>query len=366
MEILNAEQTSQESLLFQKVAETNHEQVVFCNDKATGLKAIIALHNTTLGPGLGGCRMYPYSNEQEAITDVLRLSKGMTYKASISGLNLGGGKSVIIGDPQSIKSEGLFRKFGQYIQSLSGQYITAEDVGTTTKDMEYIKMETNHVVGLPKVYGGGGDPSPVTAYGVYLGIKASAKHLYGNEDLANKKVLVEGVGKVGMHLLDHLNKENAEIFVSDINDKNLNQATNDYGAKVVAPENIASADVDIYAPCAMGATLNDETIPQMKASIVAGAANNQLADENIHSSILHEKGILYAPDYLINAGGLINVYTEWNGYHQESAMQITERIYDVTSNLMQKARDENITTTEAANRMAEERIQNIGMLNINY
>ncbi len=365
MDVLNETQVNTEQgLIFDKIAESDHEQIVFCNDPETGLKAIIGIHNSTLGPALGGCRMYNYSSDQEALTDVLRLSRGMTYKASISGLNLGGGKSVIIGDPNSQKSEAFFRKFGRYIQSLNGKYITAEDVGTTTKDMEYIKMETNNVVGLPKVHGGGGDPSPVTAYGVYLGMKASAKQVFGKEELTQKKILVEGIGKVGMYLLDHLSKENAQILVSDINQHNLKKAANKYGAHVVDTENIFEQDIDIYAPCALGATLNSDTIPKLNAKIVAGAANNQLADEDIHASMLMDHGVLYTPDYLINAGGLINVYTELNGYHQESAMNLTENIYQVSNEIIKKARDENVSTNLAANRMAEERIESIGKIHM--
>ncbi len=366
MEVLNEMQTESENdLVFSEIIENQHEQVVFCNDPQTGLKAIIAIHDSTLGPGLGGCRMYNYASDQDALVDVLRLSRGMTYKASISGLNLGGGKSVIVGDPNTQKSEAFFRKFGQYIENQNGKYITAEDVGTTTKDMEYIKMETNNVVGLPLEHGGGGDPSPVTAYGVYLGMKAASKELYGKEDLTQKRILVEGVGKVGVHLLDYLAKENATILVADINQDNLKKAVNEYGAQVVDTENIFDTDIDIYAPCALGATLNSDTIPKLNAEIVAGAANNQLADEDTHAEMLKENGVLFAPDYLINAGGLINVYTELNGYNERRAMQLTENIYKVSQELIRKAKEENISTNLAANRMAEDRINLIGKIQMN-
>lgn len=352
--------------LFDKLSENDYEQIVFCQDKISGLKAIIAIHNTTLGPGLGGTRMYNYKNEQDAITDVLRLSRGMTYKAAISGLNLGGAKAVIIGDPRSLKSEALMRRFGRFIENLAGKYITAEDVGTTTRDMEYVKMETNHVVGLPEIMGGGGDPSPVTAYGVFLGMKACVKEVYGTDSVAGRKVLVEGVGKVGGHLVELLAKDGAQVMVADVNEDALNYAAKEYNAKIVSLSDILEQDMDIYSPCALGATLNDESIPQLKCSIVAGAANNQLKDEAVHGNMLMERGILYAPDFLINAGGLINVYTELNGYKREIAMAKTETIYDVTRDIINMAQTEQIPTYEAANRIAENRIATIGKIKMNY
>jgi leucine dehydrogenase len=354
------------NVLFDKLTEHDYEQIMFCQDKITGLKAIIAIHNTTLGPGLGGTRMYNYKNEQDALTDVLRLSRGMTYKASISGLNLGGAKAVIIGDPRRIKSEGLMRRFGRFVENLSGKYITAEDVGTTTRDMEYIKMETDHVAGLPEIMGGGGDPSPVTAYGVYLGMKACVNEVYGSDSLEGKTILVEGVGKVGSNLVELVAKEGAKIMVADVNEDALVAVARKFGAKVVPLQDVFEQDMDIYAPCALGATLNDDSIAQMKCSIVAGAANNQLAEETVHGQMLLEKGILYGPDFLINGGGLINVYTELHGYKREIAMARTENIYDVTKNIIRKAREEQIPTYEAANRMAEERIATIGGIHLNY
>lgn len=354
------------SLLFDRMTENDYEQVVFCQDRSTGLKAIIAIHNTTLGPGLGGTRMYNYKNEQDALTDVLRLSRGMTYKAAISGINLGGAKAVIIGDPRRVKNEALMRRFGRFVDNLGGKYITAEDIGTTTRDMEWVKMETEHVSGLPEIMGGGGDPSPVTAYGVYLGMKASAKEVYGTDSLAGKRVLVEGVGKVGGHLVELLAKEGAVIMVADVNEEALNNMVKDYNAKVVPLTDIFDQDMDIYAPCALGATLNDETIPQLRCSIVAGAANNQLQDETVHGPALMNRGILYAPDFLINAGGLINVYTELNGYNRQIAMASTENIYTVTRDLVHMAVAENIPTYMAANKMAENRIRSIGNIHLNY
>lgn len=352
--------------LFDKLNNADYEQIVFCQDKSSGLKAIIAIHNTVLGPGLGGTRMYAYANEQDAITDVLRLSRGMSYKAAISGLNLGGAKAVIIGDPRVIKSEALIRKFGRFIKNLNGKYITAEDVGTTTRDMEYVKMETDHVVGLPEIMGGGGDPSPVTAYGVYLGMKACAKNVFGSDSLKGRKVLVEGVGKVGSSLVELLAKEEATIMVSDIYEESVLNISRKHNVKVVPLNEIFEQDMDIYSPCAMGARLNDDNISAMKCAIVAGAANNQLANEDRHGNMLVDKGILYAPDFLINAGGLINVYTELHGYNRDIAMSRAENIYATTQNIIQLAKDESIPTYAAANKMAEQRIEAIGKVKLTY
>jgi leucine dehydrogenase len=341
-----------------------HEQVVFCHDHETGLKAIIAIHNTVLGPALGGTRFWKYSTEAEALQDVLRLSRGMTFKASISGLNLGGGKAVIIGDSKKDKSEQLFRRFGKFVNSLSGKYITAEDVGTSTKDMEYVNMETRHVTGLPESMGGGGDPSPVTAYGVYMGMKASAKHLWGNDSLNGKKVVVQGVGHVGENLVKLLTKEGARVSIIDINEDQLKKVSSDTGAQVLSSTDFYDMDMDIYAPCALGATLNTDTINRLKCAIVAGAANNQLAEEAVHGKMLSEKGIIYAPDFLINAGGLINVYSELTGYNRERALQQTEKIFDYTLDIHGKAATENIPTYLAATRMAEKRIADIGRVKL--
>jgi leucine dehydrogenase len=250
--------------LFAQIHTTNHEQVVFCNDNDSGLKAIIAIHNTVLGPGLGGTRMWNYASEADALTDVLRLSRGMTYKAAISGLNLGGAKAVIIGDANKDKSEALMRKFGRFVENLNGKYITAEDVGTTTQDMVYVNMETDSVCGLPESRGGGGDPSPVTAYGVYMGMKASAKKAYGTDSLAGKKIGIQGIGKVGMHLVELVSKENAEVYVSDINQASLDHAVKEYNATVVNGDEMYDLDMDIFAPCALGGILNTENIEKLK------------------------------------------------------------------------------------------------------
>jgi leucine dehydrogenase len=355
-----------QSDIFSELNTHDHEQVVFCQDNETGLKAIIAIHNTVLGPGLGGTRFWAYNNEKDAINDVLRLSRGMTYKASISGLNLGGAKAVIVGDAKTLKSEGLFRKFGRFVENLNGKYITAEDVNTTTKDMEYVNMETENVVGLPEWLGGGGDPSPVTAYGTYMGIKASAKQAWGGDSLAGKTVAVQGIGKVGYHLLELLHKEGAKLYISDLNEDVLKKANEAFGAVSVPSEDIFGLDVDVFAPCAMGAILNSDTIPQLKCSIVAGAANNQLKDENVHGPQLVDKGIIYAPDFVINAGGLINVYSEWTGYNREKAMSQTENIYNTILNIYSHASNNNTHPQAAATELAEKRVNDMMRVRSTY
>lgn len=364
MEIKELEKV-EHSGLFGTVAQMGHEQVVFCYDEATGLKSIIAIHNTTLGPALGGTRMWNYTSEQEALTDVLRLSRGMTFKASISGLNLGGGKAVIIGDAKTMKTEAFMRRFGKFVNSLSGKYITAEDVNMKTADMEFISMETKHVTGLPESMGGGGDPSPVTAYGTFVGMKAAAKRVYGNDSLTNKKVVVQGVGQVGMNLVEHLVKENAQVYITDISDEKVKALAQKFGVKAVAMDAVYDLDVDIYAPCALGATLNDNTIPRLKCSIVAGAANNQLKDEVKHGYMLIDRGITYAPDFLINAGGLINVYNEYLGnYNRARVFEQAEGIYTTCLNIIHYAEKEKINTQEAAIKLAEKRIEEVGRVRI--
>lgn len=341
----------------------NHEQIVFCNDNATGLKAIIAIHNTVLGPSLGGTRMWNYNNEMEALTDVLRLSRGMTYKSSVAGLNLGGGKAVIIGDSKKIKSEALLRRFGKFVDSLGGKYITAEDVAMTSRDMELIHMETKYVSGLPENMGGSGDPSPVTAYGVYVSMKASAKETWGSDSLSGKKVLVQGIGHVGESLVGHLTKEGAKVYINDISEDRVKAAIEKYKAEFVAADKMFDLDIDIYAPCALGATVNDTTLSQLKCKVICGAANNQLADETKHGEMVKSKGILYAPDFVVNAGGIINVFYELEGYNRERAMSHAEKIYDTTWNIFQTAKQENIPTYKAANILAEKRIESIARIN---
>jgi leucine dehydrogenase len=353
-----------ESNVLAQMSNKEHEQILFCTDKATGLKAMIAIHNTVLGPALGGTRMWTYENEALALRDVLRLSRGMTYKAAISGLNLGGGKAVIIGDSRTLKNEALMRRFGKFVDSLGGKYITAEDVGMSPLDMEYIHDETDHVVGLPTSLGGGGDPSPVTAYGVYMGMKAAAKYTYGSDDLSGKKIVVQGAGHVGQYLIDLLVKENANVGVSDIFEDKLNQVKSKHSnIEIINPDSIYGVNMDIYAPCALGATINDDTLKQLKCRVIAGAANNQLQKEEKHGKQVKDMGIVYAPDFLINAGGLINCYSELEGYNRDRAMSKTEMIYDTALNIMKLADAENIPTYQSANALAEQRIEAIGNIN---
>jgi len=345
-----------EGLVVGKMSIMGHEQVVYCHDTETGLKAIIAIHNTVLGPALGGIRMWNYENEFKALEDVLRLSRGMSFKAAISGLDLGGGKAVIIGDASTQKTEALMRKFGLFVESLDGKYITAEDVGMNTKDMEYVRMETKHVTGIPESMGGSGDPSPVTAYGVYMGMKAAAKYKWGNDNLAGKIVVVQGVGHVGKNLVKHLTEEGAKVIINDINKIRLAELAEEFGATIVMGDAIFDLDMDIYAPCALGATVNPETLSRLRCSVIAGAANNQLEDEVRDGKICTDKGIVYAPDFLINAGGLINVYSEIKGYNREQALEQTRKIYDTTLEILKKAELEDITTHAAALQIAEQRI----------
>lgn len=353
----------QEQGIFGTLAESGHEQVVYCQDQATGLKAIIAIHNTVLGPALGGTRMWNYEREEAALTDVLRLSRGMTFKAAISGLNLGGGKAVIIGDATTLKTESFLRRFGKFVNSLHGKYITAEDVNMKTSDMEYIRMETPHVTGLPESMGGGGDPSPATAYGVYMGMKAAAKKVFGADSLSGKKIAVQGVGQVGMHLVEHLVKERAEIFITDLSAEKVKRIAQQFPVTGVDKDSIYDLDMDIYAPCALGATVNDETINRLRCSIIAGAANNQLGDELRHGYMLADRSITFAPDFLINAGGLINVYHEYLGnYNRKRVLEQTEKIFDTCLDILGFAEEEKISSQEAAIRLAEKRISDVGRL----
>ena len=353
--------------VFEEMSKRDHEQIIHCYDKETGLKAIIGIHNTTLGPSLGGCRFFNYEKEEDALNDVLRLSRGMTYKSAAAGLNLGGGKAVIIGNPKKMKSESLFRAYGRFIQGLAGRYITAEDVGTTVQDMEWVRMETDYVTGISRALGGSGDPSPVTALGCYEGIKSSVKWLTGSESLEGKVVAVQGVGAVGYHLVQHLTRDGARVFVCDIDKENLRRVAADFrNVEVVAVDSIYDVDCDVFAPCAMGAVVNDETLPRLKCQIIAGSANNVLADEEVHAMALEKRGILYAPDYVINAGGLINVANELEGYNRERAVQQAAGIYNIVTEIFQIARDEKITTLIAANTLAERRIQNLGRIKNTY
>ena len=354
-EIIDAKDLKRDPV-FGQLSFDGHEQIVFCNDEDTGLKAIIGIHNTVLGPALGGTRMWQYKTEWDALNDVLRLSRGMTYKAAITGLNLGGGKAVIIGDAKTQKNDALMRRFGEFVNSLSGKYITAEDVGMETRDMDIVREVTPHVTGISESKGGAGNPSPITAYGVYMGMKAAAKYQFGTDNLAGKKVLVQGVGHVGETLVKHITDEGAKVILNDINEARLEELSKKYGANVVLGNDIYGLDIDIYAPCALGATVNDITIPQLQAKVIAGAANNQLADEVKNGRMLKERGIAYAPDFLINAGGIINVYAELEGYNKAESIRKTENIYNTTLEIFNLSEKENITTHRAAFNIAQSRI----------
>lgn len=342
--------------VFEMIEPMEHEQVMYFNDKDTGLKGIIAVHNTVLGPSLGGCRIWNYDNESDALWDVLRLSRGMTFKSSISGINLGGGKAVIIGNPKVKRDEAFWRRFGKFVDSLNGKYITAEDVGTSTEVMSIVMQETKHVTGKPVSAGGTGDPSPFTAYGVFLGLKASVKELTGSDSLEGKRVAVQGVGHVGHSLVGHLTAAGAKVFVTDINQTNLENTAKEFNATVVGTHEIYDLDVDVYSPCALGATVNSDTISTLRCSIIAGAANNQLADENLHGQMLLDKGIIYAPDFLINAGGVINCYREVHSLGEAESNVLIENIYGRTLEIFKKSKEENIPTQEAAIRIAADRI----------
>ncbi len=343
-----------------------HEQIVFCNDSRTGLQAIIAIHSTVLGPALGGTRMWPYQNEEEALIDVLRLSRGMSYKAAVSGLNLGGGKAVIIGESRTQKTEMMFRKFGQFVDSLGGRYITAEDVGMTVQDMEYIAMETKYVSGTPIYAGGSGDPSPFTALGVWSAMRACLHEVYGKDSVSGKKVLVQGVGNVGTHLIGHLIQNGAEVYVSDIFEDKINAITSKYNVNVIPTTEVYSTPVDVYAPCALGATLNTKNIQSLHCDIVCGAANNQLENEEIHGKMLKDKNILYAPDFLVNAGGIINISEERFGYNHQRAEADCIKIFDRMNKIIDLSKTSDITTHRAAIDVAEQRINDAAWLNRSF
>ena len=353
--------------IFELLQSMEHEQLIFCSDPESGLKAIIGIHSTQLGPALGGTRMWKYNSDADAIKDVLRLSRGMSFKAAVAGLNLGGGKAVIIGDSRTDKSEALFRSFGRYLEGLAGRYVTAEDVGINEKDMEYVRMETKYVTGVSQALGGSGDPSPYTALGVFQGMKACAKKVYGSDSLEGKKIAIQGAGHVSGHLATLLSKDGAKIYISDLYDEKAQAlASRTNNAVVVEADKIMDVDMDIFSPCALGAILNDETIAKLNCAIIAGAANNQLAVESIHGQQLVDRGIIYAPDYVINAGGLINVGSELEGHNEKIVTDRTLRIYDTVMNLVNRAEQMNIPTQQAANEMAQERIQKIGRLKSRY
>ena len=343
---------------FELIADHGHEQVVFCHEPHSGYRGIIAIHDTTLGPSLGGTRFWNYASEEAALVDALRLSRGMTYKAAVAGLNLGGGKSVIIGDPRTDRREAIFRAHGRFIESLGGRYITAEDMGTSEADMEFVRMETRHVSGLP---GGSGDPSPMTAYGILHGIRAAALVRLGADELSGLRVAVQGVGHVGGHLCRLLHEAGAGLVVSDVDVERVRAAVEAYGAAVAEGDAIYDADVDVYAPCALGATLNDATIPRLRAKIVAGAANNVLAEPR-HGDELERRKVLYAPDYVINAGGLISVYGEVSGWTRERVLRQAGEIHGTLLRLFERSRDEGVPPHVAADRLAAERIDAVAAL----
>jgi valine dehydrogenase (NAD+) len=343
--------------VFDRIGADGYEQVVFCQDRVTGLRAIVAIHSTVLGPSLGGTRFYPYPSEEAALEDVLRLAKGMTYKAAVSGLDLGGGKAVILADRATEKSEALLRSYGRFIEALNGRYITAEDVGTTQADMDMIRRETSHVTGVSTELGGSGDPSAATAYGVLWAMKAVALKLWNDADLVGRHVVVSGVGKVGSSLVGHLVEERAKVTVADVARATVQRVVDEYGVASVPVETAHAVPCDIFSPCALGGVLDPVRIPEMRCTAVAGSANNQLADPTC-AKLLADAGILYAPDYVVNAGGIINIAEELSpaGYHHERAYRAVCRIFDTTALVLETAEAEGITPAEAADRKAERRI----------
>jgi leucine dehydrogenase len=336
--------------------EMGHEQVLLLQDARTGLRGIIAVHDTTLGPALGGIRMQPYASEEDALADVLNLSRGMTYKAAAAGLDLGGGKSVIIGDPRRDKSEELFRAFGRFVHRMNGLYVAAEDVGVTVQDIETVALETPHVAGLSSGRNGGGDPSPVTAIGVFEGMRASAQERWGSPSLDGRRVALQGLGKVGLALAAELHRAGAIVTACDVDEPRAQAAAAELGIKVVHPDEIYDMPADIFAPCALGGAISDLTLPRLHVEIIAGSANNQLQNARVGED-LHRAGILYAPDYVINAGGLINVYVELGGYDRERALELTRGIAGRLRSVFEVSRRENVPTHVAADRLAEERLR---------
>jgi len=350
---------------FEYMEKHGYEQLIYFYDKTTGLKGITCIHNTTLGPALGGTRLWNYATEEEAELDCLRLARGMTYKAAAAGLNLGGGKTVLIGDAQQVKSEAYFRALGRYVQSLNGRYITAEDVNTSTKDMDFVHMETDYVVGLE---GKSGNPSPLTALGVFHGIRASLMYQFGDDDISKYTFAVQGAGQTGYYLIKYLIEANAKkVFFTEINPNHIKRMEKEFPqVSYVSPEEIFAMDVDVFSPCALGATMNEQTIPKLKSKVVAGSANNCLAEEERDGELLKKRNIVYAPDFVINAGGLINVYHELGTYHKDKAVRDIEKIYDRLLEIYQIAEKENITTHQAAKVFAKKRIQTINQLHSNY
>lgn len=347
--------------VFDAVAGEGHEQLVYGYDQVSGLKAIIAIHSTALGPALGGTRFFPYETEEAAVEDVLRLARGMTYKAAAAGLDLGGGKAVIIGDPREHKSERLFRAYGRIVDSLQGRYITAEDVGTTTADMDIVRRETRWALGSSVALGGSGDPSPVTARGLYAATRAVAQTLFGDSDLAGRRFAVQGVGKVGSAFVQLLVEARAEVMVTDSYEPAIESAVETFGVKPVDMDEIYEVDCDFFSPCALGASLNETMIPKLNCRAVVGSANNQLATDE-DADVLADRGILYAPDFVVNAGGLINVYDELNGYSKTRALYRVDAIFDATLKILEKSEEYGVNPNAAAMMIAEDRIRDIGDL----
>lgn len=339
--------------IFDTISEMGHEQLVMCHDKSSGYRGIIAIHDTTLGPALGGTRFWHYANDEEALVDCLRLARGMTYKNAVAGLNLGGGKAVIIGDNRTARREMLFRAHGRFVESLGGRYVTAEDVGTSTADMDFVHMETDYVAGLATR---SGDPSPVTARGVFRAIQASAKHRWGSDSVAGKTIAVQGLGNVGHYLCRELHAAEAKLIVTDIDAGRIKRVVSECGAKAVEPDAIYGVQADIFAPCALGGIINDTTIAQLRVEIVSGGANNQLLEER-HGVELERRGILYAPDFVANAGGVINVYSELAGWTAQRALRKADEIFDTTLGVFEIAKEQGIPTYQAADRLAERRLK---------
>lgn len=360
--VTNADSVGTHFQLFDEMALRGHEQIVHFCDDSVGLKAIVAIHSTILGPALGGTRMWPYESEAEALQDVLRLSRGMTYKAAVTGLNLGGGKAVIIGDPKKDKSEALFRTFGRFVESLGGRYITAEDVGIGVDDMEYVRMETRHVTGLSRAMGGSGDPSPITAEGVFHGMKACAEELWGSDSLKGRRVTIQGLGHVGLALSELLAAEKAELLLTDLDMDLVEKMAAKYNGRAISPDEVFRVEGDIFSPAALGGVINNESLSHFGYKIIAGSANNQLADEVIHGEALKKMGILYAPDYVINAGGLINVWNELQGYNKKKALKEVRGIGPTLKKIFSIAKKEDLPTNLASNRLAERRINQLSKL----
>ncbi len=351
--------------IFKEMEERGHEQIIFNYDKTTGLKMIIAIHDTTLGPALGGCRMWDYEKEEDALVDVMRLSKGMTYKCGIADVDFGGGKAVIIGDPEKDKTSAMMRAVGRYVETLGGRFLTGTDVGTYGEDFVQAARESDHIVGLPESFGGSGNSAILTAYGVYQGIKATAKETFGNDSLKDLTIAVQGLGKVGYHLLDHLHQEGANLIGTDIKEEYIERAREEYPIKIVDTDEIYGVDCDIFSPNALGAVINDQTIQQFKCKAIAGAANNQLKVPE-HGDKLHQQGIIYAPDYVINAAGLMQVADEAIGFNKERVKAQAEGIYNILTRIYNISREKDIPTYQAADHIVEERIKDIANIHTNH